>query len=67
MATRQRTTTTSTRAAGDALGLYKHAASFGFDIVEASAQSFIRHQVEIANLKRALTKAYFDAARAAFK
>jgi hypothetical protein len=67
MATTRKRATSPARAAGDALGLYRHAAGFGFDVVEASAQSFIRHQVEVANLKRALTKAYFDAARAALK
>jgi hypothetical protein len=67
MATRRTRTTSPTRAAGDVLILYKRAARFGFDVLEASAQSFIRHQVEIANLKRALTKACFDAARAAVR
>ena len=52
---------------GDPTALYKESARLGIEVVEATAQSFINHQVEIANLKRGLTRAWFSAARTALR
>jgi hypothetical protein len=63
MATRRTSTSTPTALWGDPLALYKQSARVGFEIAEAAAQSFINHQVEIANLKRGLTRTWFSVAR----
>ena len=49
------------------VGLGLQASRIGLDVWEAAAQSFINHQVEIANLKRKLTTTYAAAARSALR
>jgi len=67
MATHRTRTTPASLPWGDPTALYKQSARLGFEVVEAAAQSFINHQVEIANLKRGLTSAWFPAARATLR
>ena len=67
MTARRTRTTPPSLPWADPATMYRQSARLGIELFEAGAQSYINHQVEIANLKRGLTHAWFSAARAALR